>query len=357
MALAYAALLVWYAALYRYTPYDFVHVGTIFSQHDPGGGWGYDGQFYYYVARDPATAAEFLDNPAYRLRRIVYPLVVRALALGQADAVPLVMLLVNVAGVAGGTELLGRLLAGHGASRWYSLGYGLAFGQAASITHQLADPLGGALLAVGIWLLDRGRAVASAAAFGLAALTRDSLALVPLGYLVSFLLRRKWRSASLIAGLGLAPLGLWTALLEFAYPDRGVDWAPVIELLPLQGMLAALRATPSFALTVVLFLAPAGLVLLVALRQCWQQRLHSPASLRPIWWAWAGSAMLLVFLAREQVLDFLVPARLTIGVLTTTVAYAAISGGAAARALSAYFAAGGLVYVAMVAVGASSVIP
>ncbi|HEV2125381.1 MAG TPA: hypothetical protein VGW38_21740, partial [Chloroflexota bacterium] len=64
VALVYAALFFWYAVLYNYTALDFVHVGTIFSQKDPEGGWGYDGQFYYYVARDPATAASFLDNPS-----------------------------------------------------------------------------------------------------------------------------------------------------------------------------------------------------------------------------------------------------------------------------------------------------
>ena len=46
---------------------------------------GYDGQFNYAIAADPLHASPALDVPAYRYQRILYPLLVRALALGQED--------------------------------------------------------------------------------------------------------------------------------------------------------------------------------------------------------------------------------------------------------------------------------
>jgi hypothetical protein len=365
VAVVYAVLFLWYAALYDYDALDFVHVGTIFSEKDPDGGWGYDGQFYYYVARDPSTAASFLDNPSYRLRRIAYPLVARALALGNEAAVPLAMLVVNVVAVAGGTELLARVLASRGLSPWYSLGFGVSFGQLASVTHQLGDPFGSAFLALGIWAFARGRFTAMAAAFGVAALSRDSLALVPIGFVIGFVLTRRWRAALLTILLGLAPLGIWTLLLEVAYRDAydvGVNWAPIAEPLPLAGTIRMLRATPSFAITVVVFLAPCWLLVALALRDLWRGGLRPWRNRRlveasPVLWASLATGALLVFLAAEQVIDFLVPARLTIGAGTAVVAYAALTRSAGARALSAYFAAAGVLYPLMVAVGATSVIP
>ena len=43
---------------------------------------GYDGQFLLYIALAPVDAQEYIDNPAYRYTRILYPLIARAIALG-----------------------------------------------------------------------------------------------------------------------------------------------------------------------------------------------------------------------------------------------------------------------------------
>lgn len=360
VAFVHVTVLLWYAWHYNYAPIDFVHVGTIFDESDPEGGWGYDGQFYYYIARDPWSAAQYLDNPTYRLRRIVYPLVSRAVALGNVSAIPLAMLVVNVVSVSAAAELLGRLLARAGASRWYALGYGVAFGQLASVTHQLGDPLGSAFIVVGLWAMGTRRYAWGAAAFGLAALTRDSLALVPLGYLAGFTLFRQWRQVLLIVVLGLAPLIVWTGVLEYVFRhsyDAGVTWTQIAEPIPLQGTLRMLRATPSFAVTLLVFLIPSWIVGIVAIRHAWQGWQARRVGPSPAWWGWVAPAALLVMLAAEQVIDFLVPARLAIGVSTTTAGYVAFAQSAAARRLSAYFASTGALYPPMVFMQASSVIP
>ena len=65
-------------------PLAFATLGTRFSQHVPSGTEGYDGQFAYQIAVKPTGAAPFLDVPAYRYQRILYPLLARLLALGDA---------------------------------------------------------------------------------------------------------------------------------------------------------------------------------------------------------------------------------------------------------------------------------
>ena len=50
-----------------------------FSELNPQGTTGYDGQFAYYIARDGFAAAPNLDNPSWRFQRIIYPALARAL--------------------------------------------------------------------------------------------------------------------------------------------------------------------------------------------------------------------------------------------------------------------------------------
>ena len=58
-------------------PLALATLGTRFSEGDPGGTEGYDGQFSYYIARDPLNGWQHCDVPAYRYQRILYPLLGR----------------------------------------------------------------------------------------------------------------------------------------------------------------------------------------------------------------------------------------------------------------------------------------
>lgn len=79
---------------------------------------GYDGQFYYRLSLNPFTTKKVehgitLDTPAYRQQRILYPLLVWALSFGQARFVPVLLVLLNAAGLcvlgwAGGTFAVWR---------------------------------------------------------------------------------------------------------------------------------------------------------------------------------------------------------------------------------------------------------
>ena len=68
----------------EWDPLGLAELGTRYSQLDPAGTEGYDGQFAYYIAvsPNPKDVAIQLDVPAYRYQRILYPLMARSLALG-----------------------------------------------------------------------------------------------------------------------------------------------------------------------------------------------------------------------------------------------------------------------------------
>src|SRR5690349_2063764 len=103
IACFYVGWSTWYVA--HHPVVSLAHVSPTFSrqshesatishlQASPTGGTGYDGQFYLYIALDPLHARGYLDVPAYRYARPLYPLAARALALGRKGAVPWTLLL------------------------------------------------------------------------------------------------------------------------------------------------------------------------------------------------------------------------------------------------------------------------
>jgi hypothetical protein len=93
---------------FAYDPSVFINVGSIQVDESkvPEGlrvfprSPGYDGQYYYRLALNPFTFKQTdfgikLDDPGYRQQRIVYPLFVWVLSLGQAWLVPAMMISVN----------------------------------------------------------------------------------------------------------------------------------------------------------------------------------------------------------------------------------------------------------------------
>ncbi|HEY8044862.1 MAG TPA: hypothetical protein VIF35_11380 [Streptosporangiaceae bacterium] len=147
-------------------------------------GNGYDGQFYYRLALDPAnlhrTAFGITMDSPFRLQRIGYPALAWIVSAGQHAWVPVALVAVNVlalaaVGLAGGTlardagrhALCGLLLAGY-------------FGFFMSVGNDLTEPVAAACLLGGIIACRRGRPVLAGAAFGYGTLTRETVLLVPL---------------------------------------------------------------------------------------------------------------------------------------------------------------------------------
>lgn len=144
-------------------------------RHSPG----YDGEFYYRLALNPFTSSvtEFgvtLDYPAYRQQRIIYPLVVWTLSLGQPDLVPGMLILVNYIGLC----LLGWLGGLYAQSLKHHAFWGLVFplypGLLLTLLRDLAEILAMCLLLASLLSMRRHKELFAAFLLTLALLTKET---------------------------------------------------------------------------------------------------------------------------------------------------------------------------------------
>lgn len=341
VALAYVGLTL---ARYGGDPLAFALVGTRYSQGDPQGTQGYDGQFAYYIARDPAGGWRFCDAPAYRYQRILYPLLAWALALGWPEVVPWTLIALNVAALAGGTYFTERLLAARGVSRWYALAYGLYGGLVAGLRLDLVEPLAYGLVQAGLWAWDfpalppdvssggswseKSRRSVAMALLAVAALAKETALLAAAGLLLYLALERCWREA---VGLGLAvglPFAAWQGVL-WAWLGRpgvgaGGAMATPFEWLPFAGLLrVATVSWPAFWLLLAiegpLFVLPTVWALIVSVRDLLRGRWHPWVAVLLV------QAAVLLFLPFSTWREPLAMARLAVGLVAATLLYGALS--------------------------------
>jgi hypothetical protein len=249
------------------------------DNRDASAGTGYDGQFSYYIALDPAKARHYLDLPGYRYTRILQPIAARTLAAGDPDLVPWALLLVNWLAIGLGTLALAAWLKRRSCSPWWGAIYGFYPGLLVALQRDLTEPLAYALVACGVYLFDYGgrrRLLWAAAAFALAGLTRQTTLVFPAAYAgvlffapVRATLRERLRTdgppALLVAGLSAGPLLVYTAYLRsWIGTIEGVD---PFEAAPFLGLVASssweLARQPPVIVTVVI---PTLLVAAFALR-------------------------------------------------------------------------------------------
>jgi hypothetical protein len=336
VAVLYLGLLIWLWYHFDSDALRFVHIGTYFTQHDPNGTRGYDGQFYYYTAIDPLNAASLMDNATFRLQRVFYPLLVLVLAVGQTAFVPLAMMFVNLLAIIGGTGIVACLLRRWGRSPWFALSYALASGMPVALQCDTAEPLTFALVALGVLCWDRVRALrdtntpppapaprahlAGALAFTAALLTRELAMFAVAGYGVAAVARRDWRTLAWAAA-SFAPLVLWSAYLSISSNYLGISYAQPLEHIPflaywLGGNLGdpTLRSAgyaAQYIVPTVTFGALGG----VALLRTW--RAPSPLLIGLL-----GNVYLLTFLHDGGYLQQVAPSRYALGLALAAVLWA-----------------------------------
>ncbi len=238
VATAFAA---WRLAAADWDPRALATIGTEYEQGDPSGTAGYDGQFAYYIALnpDPRQVAPQLDVPAYRYQRILYPLLARALALGNDSLVPWTLLLINVVSHFAGTWALAALLDRRGQWTGFALSYGLWVGLVAGVGLDLTEPLAYALLS-GAWLArERGRTGVASALIGLSLFTKETGLLFWGALLLADLLTRAPRRALGSLGLVGAAFAVWQVALWAVFGRPGVgsggDLSTPFEWIPFMG--------------------------------------------------------------------------------------------------------------------------
>ncbi len=220
---------------------EFVRIGSRFdSTLYNRDAEGYDGQFAYYIARDPLNAPRYLDVPAYRYQRILYPALARLVSFGQVALLPYAMLLINLIALVAGTVLLEQLLIAERASRWYALSYGLFAGVFVAVRASTNEPLAYALVIAAIFAGQRGRVLPMAVLFGLAALAKETTLFCAAGYAVYYLTQGRWRDMLLLTLLSIMPFALWQVYLHswlgaWGVGSGGANATP-FEIIPFNGI-------------------------------------------------------------------------------------------------------------------------
>lgn len=250
--------------------YTFIDQGTTFIDRghtDPAirvvpgrqhAGAGYDGQFFYYIALDPFTAAPYIDAPAYRYGRIAYPILARALAFGVQAAIPWTLVAINLGANTLGTLALAVWLRRRSFSPWLAAIFGLAPGMVVALQYDLSESMAYGLCAIGVLALDIkrpwSRALIAGLAFSVAALTRETTVIYGLVFAAWVLLqnldwpqiRSRVGPALLLGLLTLVPYLTWRQLVEHWFPGtmptfrlpvfQGNQY-PLFEVIPYYGLL------------------------------------------------------------------------------------------------------------------------
>jgi hypothetical protein len=266
----HAALLACYVAAFGGDPGILVCVGSEHAGRPPYEAiarglqkTGYDGQFYYAIARSPWGRHEAELDCAARQVRILYPALSWLLSGGDVHRLLWAMPLVNLLAVAGLTGLGARLALRHGWSPWWAVLLPLAVNVAMPLLRDLTDVLS-TLTVCGLlvsWLLG-GRWWALSLWAAAAVFCREQNVALVLVVLLAAAWRHRLRTC---AGLGavLALWGAWVCTLRGMYGTWPFLDAQGHLGMPLGGMLLCWRPAVAGSRTYALF-HDLGLLLVLA---------------------------------------------------------------------------------------------
>lgn len=264
VALFYTSVVLALLATHAWDPRFFATVGPEWERHDPDLLKQADGRTYFAFATDPLGAAR--RYPRFRIARVLYPLAAHALALGRADRIGWSLLLVNLAAIALGTELMHRLLARRGLSPWLALVYGAWAGLGAALLHDTAEALAYLCVLAGIEAQERGHPVLAGMGYLGGALSRETTLLLAVPYLL--LSRGDRRVLRLVALSMLAAWGAWLGFVAL-FGTGALIQSGTRPRFPLAGYLATRLL--DLPVTLAYIIAPAVLVLGWAARELWRR--------------------------------------------------------------------------------------
>ncbi len=307
-------------------PLAFAVLGTRFSEGDPQGTEGYDGQFAYQIALRPLDAAPYLDVPAYRYQRILYPMLARLLALGRLELIPWTLILVNLAAIGVGTWTTERLLVDLGVSRWYALVYGLYGAQLLALRADLNEPLAQALVMWAMLAWARERRWLAVLAFSLAALAKETALVFLAAYMLYTLQRRAWRW-TVALGVAAIPFAAYQVLLWSWLGDLGVGsggaGATPFSLVPLGGWLQIAGVDVNAFLLISLIVVPLSVLpalagVLLSLRDLSRGESH------PFLFCLLLHGIMILFLPNSTFREPVAMLRLTQGLMVSILLYGAL---------------------------------
>jgi hypothetical protein len=178
---------------------------------------GYDGQQFLTIALDPGLthpdSLEALDHPAYRYRRIFYPLLGYCLGLGNPTWIPWALVLINGVAIALCTGLIALLLP-PSSSPFNALCLLTIPGFWMILSLSTADLLASVWGLGAILSLQKRYISLMGLCLGVGLLTRETLLVLWLALLLCQWQRRQWSAIGVLA-LSLTPLISWLGYIQW----------------------------------------------------------------------------------------------------------------------------------------------
>lgn len=225
----------------RTTPFVQQHLGREGPLRSE---YGHDGKYFLVQAWDPlylsGDHAGYLDDPIYRARRMLFPLVVGAAGLLPDDLVPWSLGLSQIAILAFGSLGAARLAREVGVSPWAGLGF--AFNPGLYFEIQIGGS-GILALATATWAtlaLQRGREGQASLWLMLSVLTREVMLVYAAGVALQRLLTRRRVPLRLLAPC-IGGLIVWDVYLRVRLDPGSVVSSYRIVTWPLTGIVEAAR--------------------------------------------------------------------------------------------------------------------
>lgn len=246
---------------------------------------GYDGQYAYYIARNPGGAAGCMDVAAYRYQRILLPALGYVFSFGSDTLIPAVFVTANLIALLVGVRLLGDLLAALGVSRWYALVYGLFFGTVVGVRLSTVEPLAYGLVIAAVWehQQPKPRIWLQALLLLAAALTKETTLPFAAAFILYAAVHRRWAEALRLGLVVGVPFIVWQAALYAWLGAPGIGsgggGATPFEVVPYNGVWRIFTETGNLAVFLVVGSLAFGVAVLpslwglwATLREFWQRR-------------------------------------------------------------------------------------
>jgi uncharacterized membrane protein YeiH len=267
---------------------------------------GFDGQFYYRLALDPFTSqrTEFgitLDAPPVRQQRILYPLLARALSLGDARLVPAALILINVCALCFLGWLGGVFAQSLNRHALWGILLPLYPGSLLTLARDLTELLEVSLLLASLLLLRRGKHVAATVVLVLAVLAKETAVIVAAAALLLYVIDRvRQRTQRVKWYYFAAPLALfvvWQFILYFNWGEFPLLAGRINLATPLTGFLGFLRDASVFQTPLQRRSLP-ELIFLVCFTACVLYCIRSTAATRCERFSWLLYTILALTLSR-----------------------------------------------------------
>ncbi len=202
--------------------------------------FGYDGQYYHYVAHDPFLKRGFqssVDNPRFRYRRILVPLSAWLLAGGQDRFIDRAYVAVIWFWVFAGALWAGLVAQQRGAHPAWSLAFLSVPAVIVSLDRLTVDVALAAITAGLIYYAGRQNWFAATALCALACLVRESGLLIPAALAAWCAMERRWLR---VAGMAISavPALAWYLYIGLHTIPMGPD--DLVSAVPFAGILTRL---------------------------------------------------------------------------------------------------------------------